>query len=155
MSTSQIIIYTTENGVTSIEVQLEDGTVWLSQQQMADLFQTSRSHVVEHIANIYAEGELSQEATCREFRQVRTEGIRQVVRALPFYNLDLIVSLGYRVKSAIATQFRIWATARLGEYLVKGFTMDKTVAPSATPRLHLEDCCTTSVSCQSTRLSGT
>src|SRR6218665_4086688 len=77
-----------------------------------------------HIANIYAEGELSQEATCREFRQVRAEGTRQVTRTLPFYNLDLIISLGYRVKSGIATQFRIWATERLREYLVKGFTMD-------------------------------
>ncbi len=91
---------------------------------MAGLFQTSRTNVVEHIANIYAEGELSQEATCREFRQVRIEGNRQVTRMLPFYNLDLIISLGYRVRSHIATAFRIWATERLREYLVKGFTMD-------------------------------
>lgn len=99
----------------AIDVRLDGDTVWLSQQQLADLFQTSRTNVVEHIANIYAEGELSQEATCREFRQVRTEGTRQVNRTLPFYNLDLIISLGYRVKSAIATQFRIWATERLRE----------------------------------------
>jgi hypothetical protein len=108
----------------AIDVRLDGDTVWLSQQQLADLFQTSRTNVVEHIANIYAEGELGQEATCREFRQVRTEGSRQVARTLPFYNLDLIISLGYRVRSHIATAFRIWATERLREYLVKGFTMD-------------------------------
>ena len=119
----EIILYQRADAP-AIDVRLHGDTVWLSQQQLADLFQTSRTNVVEHIANIYAEGELSQEATCREFRQVRTEGTRQVSRTLPFYNLDLIISLGYRVKSAIATQFRIWATARLREYLVKGFTMD-------------------------------
>ena len=108
----------------AIEVQFIGDTVWLSQQQLADLFQTSRTNVVEHIANIYTEGELEQEATCRNFRQVRTEGSRQVTRDLPFYNLALIISLGYRVKSSIATQFRIWATEHLREYLVKGFTMD-------------------------------
>lgn len=108
----------------AIDVRLDGDTVWLSQQQLADLFQTSRTNVVEHIANIYAEGELRQEATCREFRQVRTEGNRQITRRLPYYNLDLIISLGYRVRSHIATAFRIWATERLREYLVKGFTMD-------------------------------
>jgi len=119
----EIVLYQ-RGDAPAIDVRLDGDTVWLSQQQLADLFQTSRTNVVEHIANLYAEGELSQEATCREFRQVRTEGPRQVARALPFYNLDLIISLGYRVKSAIATQFRIWATERLREYLVKGFTMD-------------------------------
>ena len=119
----EIILYQRDNAPT-IDVKLDGDTVWLSQQQLADLFQTSRTNVVEHISNIYAEGELSQEATCREFRQVRTEGNRQVTRTLPFYNLDLIISLGYRVRSNIATAFRIWATERLREYLVKGFTMD-------------------------------
>lgn len=119
----EIILYRRGNAP-AIDVRLDGDTVWLSQQQLADLFQTSRTNIVEHIANIYAEGELSQEATCREFRQVRAEGTRQVTRTLPFYNLDLIISLGYRVKSGIATQFRIWATERLREYLVKGFTMD-------------------------------
>ncbi len=119
----EIVLYQ-RGDAPAIDVRLDGDTVWLSQQQLADLFQTSRTNVVEHIANIYAEGELSQAATCREFRQVRTEGTRQVTRTLPFYNLDLIISLGYRVKSAIATQFRIWATERLREYLVKGFTMD-------------------------------
>ena len=119
----EIVLYQ-RGDAPAIDVRLDGDTVWLSQQQLADLFRTSRTNVLEHIANIYAEGELSQEATCREFRQVRTEGSRQVARTLPFYNLDLIISLGYRVKSAIATQFRIWATERLREYLVKGFTMD-------------------------------
>ncbi|SFU61959.1 Uncharacterized conserved protein [Nitrosomonas eutropha] len=119
----EIVLYQ-RGDAPAIDVQLDGDTVWLSQQQLADLFQTSRTNVLEHIANIYAEGELSQAATCREFRQVRTEGTRQVARTLPFYNLDLIISLGYRVKSAIATQFRIWATERLREYLVKGFAMD-------------------------------
>jgi hypothetical protein len=118
-----IILYR-RSDAPAVDVRLEGDTVWLSQQQLADLFQTSRTNVVEHIANIYAEGELSAEATCREFRQVRTEGSRQVTRSLPFYNLDLIISLGYRVRSHIATAFRIWATERLNEYLVKGFTMD-------------------------------
>ena len=119
----EIILYQ-RGDAPAIDVRLDGDTVWLSQQQLADLFQTSRTNVVEHIANIYTEGELSQEATCREFRQVRTEGSRQVTRALPFYNLDLIISLGYRVRSHIATAFRIWATERLREYLVKGFAMD-------------------------------
>lgn len=119
----EIVLYQ-RGDAPAIDVRLDGDTVWMSQQQLADLFQTSRTNVVEHITNIYAEGELNQEATCREFRHVRTEGTRQVTRALPFYNLDLIISLGYRVKSSIATQFRIWATERLREYLVKGFTMD-------------------------------
>lgn len=99
-------------------------TVWLSQQQIADLFQTSRTNIVEHIRHVYEDGELDEAATCRNFRLVRTEGTRRVSRELPFYNLDLIISVGYRVKSRIATQFRIWATERLREYLLKGFTMD-------------------------------
>lgn len=119
----EIILYQ-RGDAPAIHVRLAGDTVWLSQQQLAELFQTSRTNVVEHIANIYAEGELSQEATCREFRQVRTEGTREVARNQPFYNLDLIISLGYRVRSRIATSFRIWATERLREYLVKGFTMD-------------------------------
>lgn len=121
---SEILLYELEGGVPAIEVRLDADTVWLSQQQIADLFQTSRTNVVEHIRHVYEEGELDEAATCRNFRQVRTEGTRQVSRELPFYNLDLIISVGYRVKSRIATKFRIWATERLREYLVKGFTMD-------------------------------
>lgn len=119
----EIVLYQRDDAP-AIDVRLDGDTVWLSQQQLADLFQTSRTNVVEHIANIYSEGELDEAATCREFRQVRTEGAREVTRNLPFYNLDLIISLGYRVRSRTATAFRIWATDRLREYLVKGFTMD-------------------------------
>ena len=119
-----IIIYQTEDGVTKIDVRFVDETVWLTQQQMALLFQTSRTNVVEHIKNIYQEGELDPKSTCRDFRQVREEGGRRVSRQIPHYNLDMIISLGYRVKSAIATRFRRWATERLKEYIVKGFTMD-------------------------------
>ena len=124
MENGNIIIYQSEDGQTHIEVRMEDETVWLSQQQMAELFQTSRTNVVEHIKHIYEDGELQEEATCRKFRQVQTEGTRQVSREIPFYNLDMIISLGYRVRSVIATHFRQWATQRLKEYIIKGFTMD-------------------------------
>ncbi len=120
----EIIIYQTEDGKTKIDVRFENDTVWLTQQQMAKLFQSSRSNIVEHIGHIYEEGELEEKATCRNFRQVRMEGKRQVSRELPHYNLDMIISLGYRVKSIIATQFRRWATERLKEYIIKGFTLD-------------------------------
>lgn len=121
---NDIVIYQTEDGITQIEVRLENENVWLTQQQMADLYQTSRTNVVEHIKHIYEEQELDEISTCRKFRQVRTEGNRQVEREIPFYNLDMIISLGYRVKSRIATNFRRWATERLKEYMIKGFTMD-------------------------------
>lgn len=120
----EILIYQSDDGLTNVEVKVEDETVWLTQQQMAELFQTSRTNVVEHIKHIYDEGELDEISTCRKFRQVRKEGNREVTRALPFYNLDMIISLGYRVKSVIATNFRRWATERLKEYMIKGFTMD-------------------------------
>ena len=119
-----IVIYQTEDGDTKIDVRFVDETVWLTQQQMADLFQSSRTNIVEHIQHIYEERELDEASTCRKFRQVRTEGSRQVTREIPYYNLDMIISLGYRVKSMIATHFRRWATERLKEYMVKGFTMD-------------------------------
>ena len=121
--TQKTIIYqTTEDN--QLKVRLEDENIWLTQQQMAQLYQCSRTNVVEHIKNIYQEGELLEEATCRNFRQVQTEGNREVSRELPFYNLDMIISLGYRIKSHIATKFRIWATERLKEYIVKGFTLN-------------------------------
>lgn len=119
-----IVIYQTEDGDTKIDVRFVDETVWLTQQQMAELFQSSRTNIVEHIQHIYEEGELDEASTCRKFRQVRTEGNRQVTREIPYYNLDMIISLGYRVKSIIATNFRRWATERLKEYMAKGFTMD-------------------------------
>ena len=109
-NTGDIIIYQTEDGLTKINVKLDNETVWLNQQQMSELFQSSRTNIVEHIKHIYEEGELTVESTCRNFRQVRLEGNREVSREIPFYNLDMIISLGYRIKSAIATRFRIWAT---------------------------------------------
>ena len=120
----EILIYQTDNGQTNIEVKIEDDTVWLTQQQMSELFQTSRTNVVEHIKHIYEEGELDEISTCRNFRQVRKEGNREVTRQIPHYNLDMIISLGYRIKSVIATRFRQWATQRLKEYMIKGFTID-------------------------------
>lgn len=119
-----MIIYTDESGLTKIDVKLEDDTLWLTQAQMCELYQTSRTNVVEHIKHIYEEGELQEEATCRKFRQVRQEGSRMVTREIPFYNLDMIIALGYRVRSIIATRFRQWATQRLKEYITKGFTLD-------------------------------
>ena len=120
----EIIIYQTDDGLANINVKIQDETVWLTQQQMAELYQTSRTNVVEHIKHIYEEQELDEESTCRNFRQVRKEGNREVVREMTFYNLDMIISLGYRIKSRIATQFRRWATERIKEYMIKGFTMD-------------------------------
>ncbi|MGN0154117.1 MAG: virulence RhuM family protein [Lachnospiraceae bacterium] len=120
----EILIYQTDDGDTNIEVKVEDDTVWLTQQQMAELFKSSRTNVIEHIGNIYKEGELDENSTCRKFRQVRKEGNRNVTRELTYYNLDMIISLGYRIKSVIATKFRQWATQRLKEYMIKGFTID-------------------------------
>lgn len=123
-SHGEVVIYTTDEGNTKIDVRFIDDTVWLSQQQMAELFKTSRTNILEHIGNIYDEGELDKNSTCREFRQVRKEGNRNVSRGILFYNLDMIISLGYRVKSKIATNFRKWATERLKEYIIKGFSID-------------------------------
>ena len=120
----EVVIYQTDDGDTKIDVRFVDETVWLTQQQMAELFQSSRTNIVEHIQHIYEEDELDEKSTCRNFRQVRMEGNRQVAREIPHYNLDMIISLGYRVKSKIATNFRRWATERLKEYMIKGFTMD-------------------------------
>ena len=121
---SEIILYQTEDGRTRIQCRFEDDTVWLTQQQMTELFQTTQQNVSLHVRNIYEEGELAGEATHKESLSVRQEGARSVRRRVEFYNLDVIISVGYRVKSPRGTQFRIWATQRLREYLVKGFTMD-------------------------------
>jgi len=121
---SEILIYQTDDGKTRIEVRLENETVWLSQKLMAELFQVSVPTVNEHIRNLYDEGELQPAPTIRKFRIVQTEGSRQVSREVDFYNLDVIISVGYRVKSHRGTQFRIWATQRLREYIIKGFTLD-------------------------------
>ncbi|MFF8186165.1 RhuM family protein [Microbacterium sp. NPDC016588] len=121
----EVLLYQREDGAPALDVRLDAETVWLSQQQIAELFQTSRTNIVEHIQHVYDEGELDEAATCRNFRQVRTEGTRQVTREIPFYNLDLILSVGYRVRSATATQFRIWATRQLRDYLVRGYIVNE------------------------------
>lgn len=121
---SEIILYTTKDGLTKIDVQLEDETVWLTQKQLVELYQASKSTVSEHIKNIFADDELMPEATVRKIRTVQLEGTREVARELDYYNLDMIIALGYRINSKIATGFRQWATSRLREYIVKGFTMD-------------------------------
>ncbi len=121
---TNIEIYQSDDGLVKVDVRLEDDTVWLSQQQIADLFDTARSNIVEHIKHIYEDGELTTEATCRNFRQVRMEGTRQVAREIPHYDLDMIISVGYRVNSKRATMFRQWATKRLNEYIRKGFALD-------------------------------
>lgn len=121
---SQIIIYQTEDGQTKIDVRFEDETVWLTQALIAELFQTSPQNITLHIKNIYEEEELTEKATCKDFLQVRREGLRKVKRQAKHYNLDMIISVGYRVKSHVATRFRQWATRRLSEYIVKGFVMD-------------------------------
>lgn len=121
---NKILIYTGQDGLTKIDVKLEEDTLWLTQAQMCELYHTSRTNVVEHIKHIYEEGELQEVATCRTFRQVRQEGSRMVNREIPYYNLDMIIALGYRVRSIIATRFRQWATIRLKEYITKGFTLD-------------------------------
>ena len=113
-----------EGGRIKINVRLEDETVWLTQPLMAELFQTTQQNISLHIRNIYADGELIPEATHKKYLSVRQEGSRNVQRSLDYYNLDMIISVGYRVKSAVATRFRIWATQRLKEYIIKGFTMD-------------------------------
>jgi hypothetical protein len=121
---SNFVLYQDDNGVTNINVRFDGNDVWLTQQQIAMLFDTTRENIVQHIRNIYKEGELSEDPTCKNFLQVQTEGNRSVKRNIPFYNLDTIVAVGYRVKSQVATRFRQWATQRLHEYIQKGFTMD-------------------------------
>ena len=120
----QFILYQTEDGRTRVEVRIFRETVWLSLNQMADLFQRDKSVISRHIANVFEEDELDRAATVAEFATVQTEGPRQVERRIEYYNLDVIISVGYRVKSHRGTQFRIWATQRLREYLIKGFALD-------------------------------
>ena len=120
----QFLVYSPEDGQVKIEVRLENETVWLTQQHMADLFQTTQQNISLHLRNIYQEGELQRGATHKEFLSVRQEGVRPVQRRVDFYNLDAIISVGYRVKSAVATRFRIWATQKLHEFIVKGFALD-------------------------------
>ena len=118
---AQIILYQTDDGQTKLQVTMEDETVWLTQDQMAELFNKGRSTIAEHIQNVFKEGELNEKAVCREFRRTGTDGKKYAVK---YHNLDVIISVGYRVKSLQGTQFRIWATQRLKEYIIKGFTLD-------------------------------
>lgn len=121
---SKIILYQSEDGTTKIDVRLQDENVWLNQKQLAELFQTTVANINIHLRNIFDEGELDQGATVKEYLIVRLEGIREVSRRIDFYNLDAIISVGYRIKSHVATRFRIWATQHLKEYIIKGFTLD-------------------------------
>lgn len=121
---SNILIYQTTDGVTKIETRLLDDTVWLTQAQICELFQKSKSTISEHVKHIFEEGELEENTTVRNFRTVQIEGNKEIERNKDYYNLDVIISVGYRVKSNQGTQFRIWATQRLKEYIVKGFTMN-------------------------------
>lgn len=118
------LLYKTEDENISVEVRFEDETVWLTQAQLCELFQKSKATISEHIKNVFEEGELDAMATVRKFRTVQKEAGREVQRDIDYYNLDVIISVGYRVKSQTGTQFRIWATKRLNEYIRKGFTMD-------------------------------
>lgn len=119
-----VILYNTEDGCTRIDVRFDGETVWLSHMQMADLFQTTKQNISQHIQNVFQERELAPEATVKKYLTVQAEGARQVQRLVEHYNLDVIISVGYRVRSHRGTQFRMWATQRLREYLVKGFTLD-------------------------------
>lgn len=123
-SKSQIIIYKAENGQVKIDVRFENETVWLTQNALAELFQTTKQNIGQHIKNILEEVELLENSTVKKFFTVQKEGLREVSREIEYYNLDLIISVGYRVKSSVATAFRQWATAHLKEYIVKGFVLD-------------------------------
>ncbi|PIP64354.1 hydroxyacid dehydrogenase, partial [Candidatus Roizmanbacteria bacterium CG22_combo_CG10-13_8_21_14_all_33_16] len=121
---SQLIIYQTEDGQTKIDVRFDGDTVWLTQTALAELFQTTKNNISQHVKNVFEEGEVDQRATVKKFLTVQTEGQREVKRELEYYNLDLIISIGYRIKSRVASAFRIWATKHLHEFIVKGFVMD-------------------------------
>jgi len=124
-SNNQIIIYQTEDGQTQVDVRLENETVWLTQAQMAELFEKTPQNITMHIGNAYKEGELEKESTCKEYLQVHQEGKRKVSRMVKYYDLDVIISVGYRVKSKRGTAFRIWARKVLKEYLVKGYAVNE------------------------------
>lgn len=123
-SKTELVMYTTQDGLTKIEATFDEDTVWLSLEQMSELFQRDKSTISRHIKNIYTEGELRPDSTVAKFATVQTEGIRQVERKIEYYNLDVIISVGYRVKSLRGTQFRIWASGILKEYMKKGFALD-------------------------------
>lgn len=124
MASGELLLYTTEDGQTSIQLKAHEGTVWLSQAEIAELFQTTPQNITLHVKAIYQEKELQSEATCKELLQVQSEGARSVRRRIKLYSLSMILSIGYRVRSIRGTQFRRWATVHLQEYLIKGFVMD-------------------------------
>ena len=123
----KIVIYQTPDGKTQIDVRLEDETVWLTQTQMAELFERTPQNITMHISNAYKEGELDKIATCKEYLQVQQEGKRKVSRIVKYYDLDVIISVGYRVKSKRGTAFRIWARKVLKEYLIKGYAVNERI----------------------------
>lgn len=127
MEENKIVIYQTEDGQTQIDVRMEDETVWLTQAQMAELFQTDRTSIVRHITNIYKIDELDRDSTCAKIAQVQIEGNRKVNRAISFYNLDMIISVGYRVNSKRGIKFRQWANRVLKDYLVKGYAVNERI----------------------------
>lgn len=126
-NSNEIILYQ-PNELTKIEVRLQEETVWLTQAQMAELFQATPQNITMHIRNVYREGELVPSVTCKEFLQVRTEGTRQVQRRQKFYNLDVIISVGYRIKSVIGTRFRQWANQIIKDYLLRGYVVNNRIA---------------------------
>lgn len=137
-----IIIYNTDDGAASVKLYANDGTVWMTQAQMAELFQCTRPNVNAHLQTIYKDGELDEKATCKKFLQVRQEGTRSVKRELPFYSLDAILAVGFRVRSPRGTQFRRWANTTLKEYLQKGFVIDDERLKTARPgRMPMAGCC--------------
>ena len=127
MDENKIVIYQTEDGQTQIDVRLENETVWLTQAQMAELFETDRTSIVRHINNIYRIDELERESTCAKIAQVQTEGKREVKRTIPYFNLDMIISVGYRVNSKRGIKFRQWANRVLKQYLVKGYAINERI----------------------------
>ena len=127
MDENKIVIYQTEDGQTQIDVRLENETVWLTQAQMVELFQTTKQNVSLHVGNVFKEGELEQEATVKEYLTVQNEGNRKVTRKVKYYNLDVIISVGYRVKSKRGTAFRIWARKIIKDYLVKGYAVNERI----------------------------
>ena len=136
---SQFLVYRDEAGNARLDVRFDGDTVWLTQTQLVELFDSSQANISEHISNVLAEGELLEEATVREFRTVQTEGAREIDRARSHYNLDMIISVGYRVRSKSATAFRMWATQRLREFIVKGFVLDdERLKGHSTLRVHRE-----------------
>ena len=137
---NKIILYSTEDGKTEIEVNLEDETVWLNQKQMSELFQTTVANINQHTANILKEGELEEIPTIKKSLIVQKEGSRSIKREVVLYNLDMIISVGYRINSLRGTQFRIWATQKLKEYIVKGFVMDdERLAEGKVKRTYFEE----------------